>query len=336
MIDLIKILDLKPTFSYNKKAAQEQNILKGWIFFHEFPDKEIIIEIIHNKKLIDEFKNNNYREDVKLIHNHKNGFCGFYFDLNDINYSEKIEFNKIDLRIKGTNFYIKKEESKTIISFQNIYKKYKNKNKDFWVLNNINFAINKNDCVGIVGKNGQGKSTLLSLIGGVDKPDKGKIFKQGELSWPIGKAGGFQGSLTARENCTFVCKLYLGDQKNRVKELVDKIEEFADIGDYFDSPIKTYSSGMKSRISFALSIFMDFDIYLVDEITAVGDLSFRKKCQRKFEELKGKGTLIMATHNLEEIRRNCNKLIIVNQGQIKFYENVKEGLNYYRNMFLSI
>jgi len=329
MINLLDLLNSRPNFSINQNLLLKNFILSGWIFFDEIPNYELILEIyFENKKLL-EFRNNQYREELKKRVIHPTGICGFKVDLNNIHSKTKLKCDDLDIKIKNSNIFIKKSETKTLLHLKNVFKKYK-LNNNRWVLKNVNFKVNKNDNLAIVGKNGQGKSTLLSLISGNDKPSKGEIIRNCTISWPIARAGGFQGSLTARENCIFVCKLFHGNSRIKTKKIISGIEDFADIGEYFDLPINTYSSGMKSRLSFALSLFFDFDIYLTDEIMAVGDINFKKKCQERIEALKKEKTFIMVTHSFNEILKNCNKLIILNNGDVKFYDDVKEGLDFYK------
>ena len=330
MISTLDLFNLKPIFDINNRLGLEKNIIRGWIFIPEWPQKQLVIEIYINNKKISEFKNDQYREDVKERMKHPSGICGFNIDLRNCNTKEKLNFENIDLKIKNSNFYIKKCLEKELISIKKIYKKFNTNSNEKWVIENANFSIYRNDVIGIIGRNGQGKSTLLSLLAGLDEPDKGEITRNASISWPIGKAGGFQGSLTGRENCKFVCKLYFGNSKNKIKKTISQIESFADIGEYFDMPIKTYSSGMNSRVSFALSLCIEFDVYLVDEVTAVGDLNFRAKCQEAFQKISKQKTLIMVSHNLDEIIKNCNRLVLLNNGKLNLYDDVKKGINFYK------
>uniref|UniRef100_A0A914Y2L4 ABC transporter domain-containing protein n=1 Tax=Panagrolaimus superbus TaxID=310955 RepID=A0A914Y2L4_9BILA len=146
----------------------------------------------------------------------------------------------------------------------------------------LNLEIPSGKSVAFIGRNGAGKSTLLRMIGGIDRPDSGKIITNKTISWPVGLAGGFQGSLTGRENVKFVARLYA--KQEELKEKIEFVEEFAELGKYFDMPIKTYSSGMRSRLGFGLSMAFKFDYYIVDEVTAVGDARFKEKCAQLFKE----------------------------------------------------
>jgi capsular polysaccharide transport system ATP-binding protein len=158
-----------------------------------------------------------------------------------------------------------------MISVRDLYKRYHNHHGSDWVLKGINFEIPSNVSVGLVGGNGAGKSTLLKLIGGMDTPTKGEVRRDCRVSWPIGLSGGFQGSTSGRQNVKFVGRIHQGDQG--LDELIRQVAEFADIGKAFDEPVKTYSSGMRARLAFGLSLAFDFDVYLSDEATAVGDQS---------------------------------------------------------------
>ncbi|PZR03056.1 MAG: ABC transporter ATP-binding protein, partial [Flavobacterium psychrophilum] len=156
-----------------------------------------------------------------------------------------------------------------MIRIENLTKSYKTPKGKHYVFKNLSVELPSDKSVALIGRNGAGKSTLLRMIGGIDRPDSGRILTNKTISWPVGLAGGFQGSLTGRENVKFVSRLYA--RKDEIREKVEFVEAFAEIGKYFDMPIKTYSSGMRSRLGFGLSMAFKFDYYLVDEVTAVGD-----------------------------------------------------------------
>lgn len=184
--------------------------------------------------------------------------------------------------------------------------------------------------VGLIGPNGAGKSTLMRLLGGVEVPDSGRILTNGRVSWPIGLAGGFQGSLSGRDNARFVCRIHAATGA-AMREKVDYVEAFADIGPAFDLPVKTYSSGMRSRLTFALSMAFDFDLYLIDEITAVGDADFRKKSRAELERRLDRAHVIYTSHNMEEIVRLCQVVVLLRPGAApEVYDKVKEGIAAYR------
>ena len=174
-----------------------------------------------------------------------------------------------------------------MIELNNLTKSYVTPKGRHYVFKNLNAILPENKSVALLGKNGAGKSTLLRVIGGIDYADEGEVITNKSISWPVALSGGFQGSLTARQNIRFVARLYVNNE-DEVEQVVDFVEEFAEIGKYFDMPIKSYSSGMRSRIGFGMSMAFNFDYYLLDEVSAVGDASFRKKSQALLDELKQK------------------------------------------------
>lgn len=216
-----------------------------------------------------------------------------------------------------------------MIQLSHLTKSYVTPKGRHYVFKDLNALLPENKSVAILGKNGVGKSTLLRIIGGIDFADHGKVITQKTISWPVALSGGFQGSLTARQNVRFVARLYLSheDEVNRVIEFV---ESFADIGKYFDMPIKSYSSGMKGRVGFGLSMAFNFDYYLLDEAGAVGDANFRKKSQKFLDELKQKSNIIMVSHDLNDLTRNCDVAFLMRQGKVEFFENVAEAIEVYK------
>ena len=198
------------------------------------------------------------------------------------------------------------------------------------LLDNTELHIEENERVCLVGRNGAGKSTLLRVIGGIDRPDSGKIHTEKTISWPVGLAGGFQGSLTGRENVKFVARLY--STPDQLREKVAFVEEFAELGKYFDMPIKTYSSGMKSRLGFGLSMAFKFDYYLVDEVTAVGDARFKQKCADLFKARHEEASFLMVSHSLGSLKEFCDvALFIGRDNKVKYFESVDEAIEIYKS-----
>ncbi|KKW67735.1 sugar ABC transporter ATPase [Lampropedia cohaerens] len=198
-----------------------------------------------------------------------------------------------------------------------------------WVLTGINLTIPANRSVGLIGRNGAGKSTLLRLIGGIDSPDHGRVIRHCRTSWPLGLAGGLQGSLTGRQNARFVCRLHGLDA--RMHETLEFINDFAELGEAFDEPIKTYSSGMQARLKFAMSLAFDFDIYLVDELTSVGDAAFRRKANQAFKQLAGRSSLIMVAHSESTLRQFCESGIWLDQGKAYWFDDINDALAQYNH-----
>ncbi len=216
-----------------------------------------------------------------------------------------------------------------MIELKNLTKSYPTPKGKHYVFKDLNAVLPENKSVALLGKNGAGKSTLLRVIGGIDYADEGQVITDKSISWPVALAGGFQGSLTARQNIRFVARLYVSSEEE-VECVVRFVEEFAEIGKYFDMPMKSYSSGMRSRIGFGLSMAFNFDYYLLDEAGAVGDTSFRKKSQALLDELKENSNIIMVSHNLKDLTRNCDVAFLVRDGKAEYFEDVKEAVEVYK------
>ena len=214
-----------------------------------------------------------------------------------------------------------------MIEVRNLTKSYFFEGKKHMVLNNISFKINKGESTAILGKNGAGKSTLLRLLGGIDFPDSGEIKKDCSISWPVGLTGGFQGSLTGFENVKFVCKIFNFNKKNEIQEKILKVEEFAELGDsFYKMPFKNYSSGMRSRVSFGLSMAFDFDVYLIDEVKNAGDQRFRDKSKKILIGKKKYSDFLMVDHNLQSLKF-CDKAIVINNGSVLEFTKVEEAIS---------
>lgn len=216
-----------------------------------------------------------------------------------------------------------------MIKIENLTKSYRTPTGRHYVFKDLNIEIPSGKSVAFIGRNGAGKSTLLRMIGGIDRPDSGKIITNKTISWPVGLAGGFQGSLTGRENVKFVARLYA--KQEELKEKIEFVEEFAELGKYFDTPIKTYSSGMRSRLGFGLSMAFKFDYYIVDEVTAVGDARFKEKCAQLFKERHKESSFLMVSHSLNSLKEFCDVAIVFkNSYIIGYYENVQSGIDEYK------
>ncbi|WP_116311534.1 ABC transporter ATP-binding protein [Escherichia coli] len=216
-----------------------------------------------------------------------------------------------------------------MIKIENLTKSYRTPAGRHYVFKNLNIEIPSGKSVAFIGRNGAGKSTLLRMIGGIDRPDSGKIITNKTISWPVGLAGGFQGSLTGRGNVKFVARLYA--KQEELKEKIEFVEEFAELGKYFDMPIKTYSSGMRSRLGFGLSMAFKFDYYIVDEVTAVGDARFKEKCAQLFKERHKESSFLMVSHSLNSLKEFCDVAIVFkDDNAVGFYEDVHEGIKSYQ------
>lgn len=197
-----------------------------------------------------------------------------------------------------------------------------------WVLRDVNFTIPPRLSVGILGKNGAGKSTLLRIIAGTDHPTSGMVRRDVRVSWPVGFGGGLQGSLTGRQNAKFVCRIQ--GRESEADEIMQQMQDFAEIGSAFDEPVKTYSSGMKARLQFAMSLAFEFDVYISDEVTAVGDANFRKKALSHFQSLVGKAGLIMVSHNENTLKDYCKAGLLLHEGQAYWYDEIGDAIDAYK------
>lgn len=220
-----------------------------------------------------------------------------------------------------------------MIRVSSLTKSYLYKGKRKRVLDDLSFEIAGDESIAVIGANGAGKSTLLQLLGGIDVPDRGQIQCDGTISWPVGIEGGFQGSLTGRENVTFVSMIY--GEKHEIDDRIRFVEDFAELGIYFDRPFKTYSSGMKSRLSFGLSMAFPFDYYLIDEITAAGDQKFREKSKRLLLDRKKTSNFLMVDHNLWGLQIHCNRAFLLESGKITEYTSVQEAINIHTKTLLA-
>ncbi|BBQ38627.1 TPA: ABC transporter ATP-binding protein [Escherichia coli] len=217
-----------------------------------------------------------------------------------------------------------------MIKIENLTKSYRTPAGRHYVFKDLNIEIPSGKSVAFIGRNGAGKSTLLRMIGGIDRPDSGKIITNKTISWPVGLAGGFQGSLTGRENVKFVARLYA--KQEELKEKIEFVEEFAELGKYFDMPIKTYSSGMRSRLGFGLSMAFKFDYYIVDEVTAVGDARFKEKCAQLFKERHKESSFLMVSHSLNILHDFCDAALYLGKNnQIWYFNSINDAIKNYIN-----
>ena len=196
------------------------------------------------------------------------------------------------------------------------------------VLDDVSHTFHEGVNMGILGLNGAGKSTMMKIISGGIVPDEGYVRRTSRVSWPIGFTGGFHGSLTGRENLRFTCRIYGAD----IKQVTDFVEDFSELGPYMDMPIRTYSSGMKAKLAFGLSMAIGVDFYLIDEGYAVGDASFREKAQRIFAERRKHSTLLVIAHSTSVIKKNCDNAAILKDGRLHLFPALDEALTAYKGV----
>ena len=215
-----------------------------------------------------------------------------------------------------------------MIVVEDVYKRYTTRRGvSDWVLRGVSVVIPTGRSVGLVGANGAGKSTLLRIIGGADYATRGKVERHCRVSWPMAN-GGLEGTLTGRQNAKFVCRIH-GFQHD-LPERIARIEDFAELGKAFDDPIQTYSSGMRSRLQFALSLAFDFDVYISDEVTSAGDAAFRKKAEAAFKHLAHKASIIMVAHNDAVLQAFCESGILLSNGKATWFDKLDDALAAYK------
>jgi len=215
-----------------------------------------------------------------------------------------------------------------MLVFDRVSKFYRVKGIKKTILTDFSFAFPADRNVGIMGKNGAGKSTMMRLMAGIEPPDYGHVYRTSRVSWPLGFAGGFNGSMTGIENIRFVSRIY-GQDTERV---ISYVSEFAELGPSLSLPIKTYSSGMKARLAFGLSMAIDFDVYLIDEVTAVGDEDFKVKSKAVFQDKLGKSQIIMISHSPSTIQQYCDCGLLLEGDQIRFFDQIDDLLLAYKEL----
>lgn len=215
-----------------------------------------------------------------------------------------------------------------MITFENVTKYYKTAGTRRFILRKQNLQFVAGTSYGLLGVNGAGKSTTMRLIAGGELPNRGRIHRNVRVSWPLGFATGFNHLLSGKENLKFVARAY-GEDFRRVWRFVT---EFAEIGSYINEPLRTYSSGMMSRFAFGLSMAIEFDCYLVDEITAVGDANFQKRCRDAFQERRSRADIIMISHDMITIKDYCDVALVLIDGHIVQFDSVEEGIATYMRL----
>lgn len=215
-----------------------------------------------------------------------------------------------------------------MIRLEGVSKTYRLRN-GVWrhVLRDVSFEMPTQN-LAVLGRNGAGKSTLLRLISGIEEPDSGFVLREGTVSWPIGFRGSFHRELSGAENVRFVARIFACD----TEAIVAYVQEFADIGEAFEAPIKTYSTGMVARLAFGLSMAIDFDVYLIDELMAVGDKAFQDKCRAVFRSKVATSQLIMVSHAPATLREFCDVGVLLNGGELVYFDDVEEAIEAHESL----
>lgn len=213
-----------------------------------------------------------------------------------------------------------------MIVLDNVHKTYDTRQGTRTVLEGINLRVAKGEKIGILGRNGAGKSTLIRLISGAALPSSGYIHRGISISWPLAFGGAFQGSLTGLDNLRFICRIYGAD----IKAAIPYVEEFSELGTYFREPVQKYSSGMRARLAFAISMAVEFDCFLIDEIVAVGDSRFHEKCHVELFEKRKDRSMIIVSHDPSYIRTHCDRAAVLVAGKLHAFDQVEDAFTFYQ------
>lgn len=215
-----------------------------------------------------------------------------------------------------------------MITMDRVDKFYKIEGQRRYILRQQSIQFQHGYSYGLLGVNGAGKSTTIRLLAGLELPDSGSIRRNVRVSWPLGFASGFNHMMSGRENLKFVSRAY-GEDPNRV---LDFVANFSELGAYLSQPVKTYSSGMIARLAFGLSMAIEFDCYLIDEIVSVGDARFQQRCEDVFEARRATASLIMVTHDMAMVTRFCDRALVLVDGELRPFANVDEAVGAYMRL----
>lgn len=218
-----------------------------------------------------------------------------------------------------------------MIKLDNVTKFFKTEGEKKYILKNVSFDIPEGINLGILGRNGAGKSTFLRMLGGIEFPSSGEITSDKSFSWPMGLAGGFQLSMTGRQNVKFVARIY-GRNAEDITRIINSVQEFAEIGDYFDMPMKVYSNGMRSRLSFGLSLAFEFDYLIIDETLSVGDQNFKKKAKDALIKKIENCNILLVSHSMADLKKLCDSGVVLNEGKLRFFNKIDDAIKYYHQL----
>jgi len=214
-----------------------------------------------------------------------------------------------------------------MIELRNINKKYLTRDGYHNVLDGVNLTIQRGEKIGILGCNGAGKSTLIRILSGAEPPSAGQVHRGMTMSWPLAFGGAFQGSLTGLDNLKFICRVYGVAYSDKI----GYVEDFSELGKYMREPVKTYSSGMRARLAFAISMAIEFDCFLIDEVISVGDARFHEKCQHELFEKRRDRAFLMVSHVAGNIRNHCDRAGVLVGGHLQLFGDVDAAYEYYQS-----
>lgn len=215
-----------------------------------------------------------------------------------------------------------------MIRLENICKDYTTRQGKSRILSDVNLVMQPGEKIGILGRNGSGKSTLVRLISGAENPTSGRIVRTMTTSWPLAFSGGFQTALTGIDNLRFICRIYGVPTEDKIAP----VEAFAELGPYLREPVRTYSSGMRARLAFAISMIIEFDCFLIDEVVAVGDSRFRAKCEEELFVKRGDRAMIIVSHSASYVRKHCDRAAVLDDGVLHHFESVDDAYQYYNDL----
>ena len=214
-----------------------------------------------------------------------------------------------------------------MIELQNVSKYFKTNEGRNYILNDVSITLPDTN-IGILGRNGAGKSTLMRMLGRIEFPNKGKIISNNSFSWPLGLQGGFVGSMTGKANVKFVCRLY-GMDDRQTKIISNYVKSFSELESYFEMPIKTYSSGMKGRLSFGLSLAFSFDYMLIDETLSVGDARFKAKAKAALRKKIKSCHILLVSHDMKTLQELCQAGLLLHEGELHYYDDIEDAIKHY-------
>ena len=213
-----------------------------------------------------------------------------------------------------------------MIKVENVTKSYATRHGVVTVLDDINFSVKPGEKVGVLGRNGAGKSTIIRLISGAERPTSGSITREMSVSWPLAFGGAFQGTLTGLDNLRFICRVYGASTEDKI----EFVQEFSELGRYLREPVKTYSAGMRARLAFAISMAIEFDCFLIDEIVAVGDSRFHEKCRIELFEKRKDRAMILVSHDVGYVREHCQHAAVLIAGKLHAFDEVEHAFSFYQ------
>jgi capsular polysaccharide transport system ATP-binding protein len=214
-----------------------------------------------------------------------------------------------------------------MIQLDKVIKRYRTRGGRHTVLDGVSLQVQRGDKIGILGRNGAGKSTLIRLISGAELPTQGAIARGMSVSWPLAFGGAFQGSLTGLDNTRFICRVY----GRRFSDVLPFVEDFSELGKYLREPVKTYSSGMRARLAFAISMAIEFDCFLIDEVISVGDARFHEKCRTELFEKRRDRAMIIVSHEAHNIREHCSRACVLADGLLREFPSIDAAYAHYES-----